>query len=291
MSISDDAVPVSAVIAPQGIGSRAGDAAVSGAVSAVVAAAVASDAAAAVASDAAAAAVSDAAAAAVAVRVPVLVAVPAVVPARIRLAILDDHEVLLDSLSSWIVTNAPDFDLVLGATTWLQLVHSDRFPTDLVFIDFQLKEPVSIEARVRTCRAAGAKVIVLTSLDTRESEERAMAAGASAFLSKAHSMRKVMDVARTVMGIAREEHDPRDWRPLPEGAKRERPKLSAGELEAFKLYVAGLSTAQVAVHMSVQYETAKTYLRRVREKYAKADRPASKKADLIRRAAEDGYLK
>jgi hypothetical protein len=42
--------------------------------------------------------------------------------------------------------------------------------------------------------------------------------------------------------------------------------------------------------MNVQYETAKTYLRRVREKYAKVGRPASKKAELIRRAAEDGYL-
>ena len=80
---------------------------------------------------------------------------------RIRLAILDDHEVLLDSLSSWISSNAPDFDLVLSASTWLQLVHSDNFPTDLVFIDFQLREPVSIEARVRTCRAAGARVMVL----------------------------------------------------------------------------------------------------------------------------------
>jgi hypothetical protein len=43
--------------------------------------------------------------------------------------------------------------------------------------------------------------------------------------------------------------------------------------------------------MNVQYETAKTYLRRVREKYARAGRPASRKAELIRRAAEDGYLK
>ncbi|GMA94387.1 hypothetical protein GCM10025881_12110 [Pseudolysinimonas kribbensis] len=42
--------------------------------------------------------------------------------------------------------------------------------------------------------------------------------------------------------------------------------------------------------MGVQYETAKTYLRRVREKYARAGRPASKKAELVRRAAEDGLL-
>lgn len=211
---------------------------------------------------------------------------------RVRLALLDDHEVLLDSLGSWIGTNAPDFDLVLSAKTWLQLVHSANFPTDLVFIDFQLKESISIEARVRTCRAAGARVIVLSSLDTRETRERALNAGAAAFVSKAMPMQELMETAREVMGAQPGGQLQRDWRPLPLGAtvKQFRPKLSAGEGEALKLYVSGCSTAEVARCMNVQYETAKTYLRRVREKYAKANRPASKKADLIRRAAEDGYL-
>lgn len=208
----------------------------------------------------------------------------------IRLALLDDHEVLLDSLATWITANAPDFEVALSASTWLQLVHSDRFPTDLVFLDFQLREPVSIEARVRTCRAAGAKVIVLTSLDTRESRERALAAGAAAFLSKELPMREVMDVARQVMGGDEGGTEQRDWRPLPQGAELARPKLSAGEGEALRLYATGLTTNQVAESMNVRYETAKTYLRRVREKYAKVNRPASRKADLIRRAAEDGYL-
>ena len=210
---------------------------------------------------------------------------------RVRLALLDDHEVLLDSLSSWIASNAPDFDLVLSASTWLQLVHSDNFPTDLVFIDFQLKEPVPIEARVRTCRAAGAKVIVLSSLDSQESRDRAMAAGAAAFLTKSLSMRDVMDTARRVMGVERNASIPLDRKPpADDSIERSRPKLSAGEIDALKLYVAGYSTEEVAAHLNVRYETAKTYLRRVREKYAKVNRPAGKKADLIRRAAEDGYL-
>ncbi|MBH0130979.1 response regulator [Salinibacterium sp. NK8237] len=210
----------------------------------------------------------------------------------IRLAILDDHEVLLDSLNSWITNNAPDFDVVLTASTWLELVHSDRFPTELVFLDFQLKEPVSIEARVRTCRAAGAKVIVLSSLDSREARDRALAAGAATFLSKSLPMHEVMDSARQIMGVDAEGAQQHDWRPLPSGsADQSKPKLSAGEADALTLYASGLSTPQVAERMNVQYETAKTYLRRVREKYAKANRPASKKADLIRRAAEDGFLR
>lgn len=235
--------------------------------------------------------------------IPTLIggAVPAARPAepvdhgigrpRIRLAILDDHEVLLDSMSSWIRANAPDFDVVLSARTWLEMVHSSNFPTQLVIIDFQLKEQVSIEARVRTCRAAGAKVIVLSGLDTSEARDRALAAGAAAFVSKSQPLREVMDLARGVMGVTRETELQQDWRPLPVGAvAAARPKLSVGELEALRHYVAGNSTNQVAELMNVQYETAKTYLRRVREKYARANRPASRKADLIRRAAEDGYL-
>lgn len=213
--------------------------------------------------------------------------------AVVRLALLDDHEVLLDTLSNWIQRNAPDFDVVLGAANWLDLVQSPAFPTDLVFIDFQLKEPISIEARVRTCRAAGAKVIVLSSLDTREARERAFAAGAAEFLSKSLPMAAVMAAARRVMGIEAldEEAAVRSVPPvLASSQQHKKPKLSPGEEEALKLYVAGYSTVAVAERMNVQYETAKTYLRRVREKYAKIGRPAGKKAELIRRAAEDGFL-
>ena len=212
-------------------------------------------------------------------------------PRPVRLALLDDHEVLLDALGSWIGANAPDFELVLSTTSWLDLVHSEKFPTDLVILDFPIDEPVSIEARVRTCRAAGARVIVLSSLDSAESRDRAGAAGAVSFLSKTLPMREVMAAARAAMGVT---PDPaqRDWRPRPAGATaRIKPNLSAGEALAFTLYTSGLSTPEVALRMNVQYETAKTYLRRVREKYSKVDRPAGKKTELIRRAAEDGFLR
>jgi DNA-binding NarL/FixJ family response regulator len=211
--------------------------------------------------------------------------------APVRLALLDDHELLLDSLASWIRVNAPEFDLVLRASTWLDLVHSEAFPTSLVIMDLQLRETVSIEARVRTCRAAGAKVIVLSAFDAQPDRDRALDAGASAYLTKSQPLHEVMTVARTVMGLDGEIEPTQDWRPLPVGvASVVRPQLSDGERSALFLYVNGRTTGEVAAEMNVQYETAKTYLRRVREKYGRAGRPTSTRADLVRRAAEDGYL-
>ncbi|MHA7987762.1 response regulator [Rathayibacter sp. CAU 1779] len=213
---------------------------------------------------------------------------PREVRTPVRVGILDDHELLLDSLSNWIRDHEPLFDLVVAAPTWVDLVHSAAFPTDLVLMDLNLSEKVSIEARVRTCRAAGASVIVLTALDTPEERERCLGAGALAFLSKAQPVREVMAVAKSVMGLT-------DAGPTAAGAATAarlvaKPKLSDGERMAFLLYVDGNSTLQVADEMHVQFETAKTYLRRVREKYGRAGRPTSTRADLIRRAAEDGYL-
>jgi DNA-binding NarL/FixJ family response regulator len=216
--------------------------------------------------------------------------------APIRLALLDDHELLLDSLASWIEKNAPEFDLVVRASTWLELVHSESFPTDLVIMDLQLRESVSIGARVRTCRAAGAKVIILSAVDTKEDRDAALAAGAVAYLTKTQPMSEVLDAALAAMGRGPDdagqliEPPPETWRPRPGIRDTEKPHLSEGERQALTLYADGRTTSEVAREMNVQYETAKTYLRRVREKYGKVGRPTSSRSDLIRRAAEDGYL-
>ncbi|AGW42343.1 two-component system regulatory protein [Leifsonia xyli subsp. cynodontis DSM 46306] len=213
----------------------------------------------------------------------------------VRLAILDDHEILLDSLSTWIEKNAPEFDLVLRAGSWLELVHSDAFPTDLVIMDLQLRESISIGARVRTCRAAGAKVIVLTAVDTQEDRAAVLAAGAIAYVSKSQPMSGLLAAARSAVGWEASGGGSSvaasvAWRPASPALGAARPRLSDGERQALLLYADGRTTSEVAQAMSVQYETAKTYLRRVREKYGKAGRPTSSRADLIRRAAEDGYL-
>lgn len=212
---------------------------------------------------------------------------PAVNP--IRVAIVDDHEVLLDGLASWIQTNAPDFRVVLKVASWHELVHSPEFPTDLVFLDVQLREPISIEARIRTCRAAGAQVVVLTGLDTQDSRDRSMKAGAIEFLPKALPMREVLRRVRRSLGLTTGVDPSELPRPLA-ASMLPKPRLSRGEQDALRLYATGLSVQEVGAELGVQYETAKTFLRRVRQKYAKVGRPAGKRSELIMRAAEDGLL-
>lgn len=218
--------------------------------------------------------------------------------ARPRIAILDDHVLLLESLSAWIEANAPELELVLRASSWSELVHSASFPTDLVIMDLQLREVVSIEARVRTCRAAGAKVVILSASDAGEDRERARKAGAVAYVNKAEPVGALAAAARGALGLdepAAVLADPR-VAPADRGLRLARavtpvrPRLSSGEREALILYADGHTMGEVASLMGVRYETVKTYLRRVREKYGKAGRHTSSRVDLIRRAAEDGYL-
>jgi DNA-binding NarL/FixJ family response regulator len=216
--------------------------------------------------------------------------------ARVRLALLDDHGLIVDSLATWFSDNAPDFSVAVRATTWMDLIRNPEFPVDLVLMDLQLGDSVSIESRIRACRAAGARVLVVSALDDEASRERCIAAGAAGFVSKTLPAEELVDLARRV---ARGERLRRATGPTSRAADAatQRPAadvgsahLSAAEERALRLYAQGHSTLEVAHRMDVGYETAKTYLRRVREKYARAGRPASRKAELIRRAAEDGLL-
>jgi DNA-binding NarL/FixJ family response regulator len=208
----------------------------------------------------------------------------------VPLTILDDHGLLVDSLTSWFEGNAPDFTVAVAETSWAGCLANGAFPSDVVLMDYQLAEPVSIEARVLTCKAAGSRVVVMSALASPELQERVLASGADAFFDKSTSMNVVAARMRTLLGMAQISSGTSDSGPSQHAEELIKPRLSAGEEQALVLYCRGLATKEVAQAMNVQFETAKTYLRRVREKYARADRPASRRADLVRRAAEDGYL-
>jgi DNA-binding NarL/FixJ family response regulator len=212
---------------------------------------------------------------------------------RITVGIVDDHELVLESMASWLAEYAHECDVRMTATSWNQCLTQEQFPPRVLIMDYALGDDVSIEARVLTCRAAGAEVIVVSAYLTPELEQRCLSAGAARCVSKSSSMTAIRQAVSETVGV-----------PLPGASSpsnssvvtdRDTPRgvrvrLSPSEARALVLYSQGLAMGEIANAMNVQFETAKTFIRRVREKYARAGRPASQRAELVRRAAEDGYL-
>src|SRR5215207_9963580 len=160
-----------------------------------------------------------------------------------RLAILDDHGLIVDSLARWFGDLAPEFVVAVKATTWIDLVRAPDFPVDLVLMDLQLGDTVSIEARIRACRAAGAKVLVVSAVDDDASRGRCLAAGAAGFVSKMLPAGELVELARrAARGESLRRHPSAGQGHRDEAVGTASPDgpgsahLSAGEERALRLY-------------------------------------------------------
>ncbi|MGA1835752.1 response regulator transcription factor [Herbiconiux sp. 11R-BC] len=206
--------------------------------------------------------------------------------------IVDDHELILDGLAGWIGANAPDLEVVVRATSWIEMARHTQFPPELVIMDLQLKEPISVEARIRICRSVGAAVVVMSALDSPETVKRVQDAGAAAFVSKARPASELVDTVRSVLGAARAPHGVA-WDDAPRLSPRvtgSSIRFTEDEEETLRLYASGHSPVEVAMILGTNIQAVKNGLERIRQQYASEGRVADKKQDLMLRAAEDGYL-
>lgn len=71
---------------------------------------------------------------------------------------------------------------------------------------------------------------------------------------------------------------------------RQRPQLSDRERQVLVQWLGTDSKDHVGRTLFITVNTVNTHLRRVREKYAAAGRPASTKASLVARAIQDGLI-
>ncbi len=201
-----------------------------------------------------------------------------------RIAIVDDHELLLDGLTTWVRSNASDLLVVASVTGWFDLIRDPEFPPDMTIMDFQLREPISIESRIRTCLAAGSGVVVVSSLEGDDVNERVLAAGGAAFVPKSRPASEVVDAVRAALHARDSDR---------EGTRVDRVAglpFDSDVLTALRLYASGNSPVDIAVTMNLPFEYVKGLIATVRNHYIDTGRLAASKQDLIHRAAEDGYL-
>ncbi|EAR24338.1 two-component system, regulatory protein [marine actinobacterium PHSC20C1] len=208
---------------------------------------------------------------------------------RIRLAIVDDHRMLLGALTEWIRKAAADIDMVVAVPTWPELTIHPEFPVDVVLLDLDLKDNIPVSLKINTLKSMNVRVVLMSTYSEPNVVREALAAGALGYLVKSEDADMIVEAIRAAAkgeSFISAELDLAINADEIGGA----PKLSAQERRVMALYGGGEPVKSVAYQLSISEETAKSYLKRIREKYRVAGFDVGTKVALRKRALEDGIL-
>jgi DNA-binding NarL/FixJ family response regulator len=209
----------------------------------------------------------------------------------ITLGIVDDHRVLLDGLTAWIRARTDEVRVVVTCTTWAQLLLAEAYPVDVVLLDLELGDDLPSAIKIATLRMAGVAAVVVSTYADPALVRECISAGALGYVPKSEDASVILDAVHTAArGETYLSATVAAALVADDGRGDPVPKLSEQERRVLVLYASGLPMKSVARRLDVGYETAKSYLGRVREKYAECGREARSKIDLRRRAVEDGLI-
>ena len=209
-------------------------------------------------------------------------------PNPIKIAIVDDHRMLLGALTEWIRGAADDIEMVAAVATWPELLTHEAFPVDVVLLDLDLKDNIPVSIKLQALKAAGVPTMLMSAYSDPNVVREALAAGAAGYLVKSENADMIVEAIRAAVrgdSFISEELDVALSQSTT-GA----PKLSAQERRVMALYGAGEPVKAVAFKLGISDETAKSYLKRIREKYRVAGYDVGTKVALRKRAIQDGIL-
>jgi DNA-binding NarL/FixJ family response regulator len=208
---------------------------------------------------------------------------------QIRLAVVDDHRMILSGLANWIRNASDEIDVVAELTTWPELLTHPSFPVDVVLLDLDLKDNIPVAVKISALKATGTRVVLMSTYSEPNVVREALAAGALGYLVKSEDATMIVEAIRAASqgeSFISAELDLAINASDIGGA----PKLSAQERRVMALYGGGEPVKSVANQLGISEETAKSYLKRIREKYRVAGIDVGTKVALRRRAIQDGIL-
>lgn len=203
-----------------------------------------------------------------------------------RVAVVDDHELVREGLAALIASDGQPFGRV--AYCGGSVEEAMAVPTDVVLLDVDLgpgSQPVT--DAVRALQRTGARVLLISAFEEGSAIRAALEVGALGFVPKRVSVDALREAVQTV--AAGEFYLSTDLASILAAAP-EKPSLSPREVDALRLYAAGLKLSAVASRMGISPHTAKEYLDRVRSKYAQVGRSVHTRTDMYVEANRDGLL-
>ena len=182
----------------------------------------------------------------------------------------DDHPLLREGIAA-LISKQTDMRLLGEAATGREALEKFRvLRPDVTLMDVQMPDMNGIDALIAIrSEYPSAKIIVLTTYSGDALAQRALVAGAHAYVLKASVRKELLDTIRDVYR-GRKRVEPQVARDLAQ--HRGEDSLSAREVEVLTLIAAGNSNKQVALALSITEETAKAHVKSVLGKLQANDR-------------------
>ena len=114
----------------------------------------------------------------------------------IRVALVDDHRMILGALTEWIRSTADDIDVVAAVPTWPELLTHPEFPVDVVLLDLDLKDNLPVALKISTLKTTGVRTVLMSTYSEPNVVREALGAGALGYLVKSEPVDMIIEAIR-----------------------------------------------------------------------------------------------
>ena len=204
--------------------------------------------------------------------------------APIRVLLADDHTIVRNGVSQ-ILTEQPDIEVVAQApdgATAVALYRREQPDVSLIDLRMPALDGVQVVEQIRR-EHPDAVLVVLTTFDTDDDVERALMAGAKAYLLKDVLPADLVACVRTV-------HQGGTWvSPTVASklvARMTRVQLTQREMSVLRLVAAGKPNREIGESLNISEGTVKIHLSHLFEKLG-----ATSRTDAVAKAAERGLIR
>lgn len=212
-----------------------------------------------------------------------------------QVLLIDRHQLLIDSLSQWLLINAPEIRVLAGASSWQP---EGRVPqgdgaakADVAVVGELLGRDAPHPAViVSSLRACGMQVVLLADQQPVMAISSALDAGALAVVPKSADPGHTASAIRAAASGRRYLHP--DIEGMLEAMASTRVELSIRERRLMELYLGPTprSIREVADFLAISEQTVKSHLFRVRQRYAAAGFNVGNIISLQEQLRKDGWL-
>jgi len=211
-------------------------------------------------------------------------------PPRVKVALIDDHPVVIEGIKSWITQDPLQrVEIIAAGDDIDDVLAGPGGAADVLLVDLNLRGHF-VTDQIGELSSAGRRVVVYSQHTDPDTVLAVLEAGACEFLAKDEGREHCVE---TIVAAAT---DRPYVTPLVAGVliadqRQVRPHLSEQELLALTLWFQSMSKTSVAMRMGISERTVRQYIDRARVKYAKIGRSAVTKTALLARAIEDGIIR